>query len=358
MKTRTAALAWVLGGALFATTAVESTAQSPAPALAFAPDVPLVMSDGMPCIEVRIGDGKPLLFGIDTGDVNSVIDTAVAKNAGLALEALPPPTPADVLKTRVADLHVGSLDFKDRKAIVLDFAKNQMPPGMAGTLAYTFFKDRILQIDFRARRVRISEVQAGHVAMPEPSDHFSLITFGASGPPIVVASGFAVNGRAVTAQVDTLYTGALLVYTASIDKLGLAALAKTTSKEFFPYTDGGVTMKVTAADSDSFHGINLGRRLYFPTEGVHEPDSLFDATVGLGVLNDTVLTLNFHENMVSVQRLAAQDPDAAVPAHASAGVDPECPVGFNPTFARARSAADLVLEQIVPFLVRNLIGRP
>ena len=76
MKTRTAALSWVLGGALFATLAVDSRAQSQA--IAFAADVPLVMSDGMPCIEVRIGDGKPVLFGIDTGDVNSVIDTTVA----------------------------------------------------------------------------------------------------------------------------------------------------------------------------------------------------------------------------------------------------------------------------------------
>jgi hypothetical protein len=333
-------------------------AQFAAPAMEFAADVPLVMSDGMPCIEVRIGDGKPVLFGIDTGDVNSVIDSTVAKGAGLTLEALPPPVPADVLVTKVPVLHVGSLAFKERKAIVLDFAKNQMPPKMGGTLAYTFFKDRILQVDFRGRRVRISAPQAGHVALPEPSDSFSLITFGKSGPPIVVASGFGINGRAVTAQVDTLYTGSLLIYSASIDKLGLGARAKTDSKEFFPYTDGGVTMKVGSAEAETFHGLGLGRRLYFPTPGVHEPDSLFDATVGLGVLNDTVLTLNFHDNTISVQRPLAQDPEAGAPAAASAGVDPECPVGFDPTLVRVRAAADFLLEKVVPFLVKNLVGRP
>jgi hypothetical protein len=357
MKTTAAASAWILGGALFAATAVESRAQSPG-TVEFAADVPLVMVDGMPCIEIRMGEGKPLLFGIDTGDVNSVIDTAAAKDAGLVLEALPPPMPTDVLKTKVGALHVGALEFRDRRAIVLDFAKNQMPPKMAGTLAYTFFKDRILQIDFRARRVRISGLLTAHVAPPEPSDRFSLVTFGTSGPPVVVASGFSLNGRPLTAQVDTLYTGSLLVYTASVGKLGLGALARTDSKEFFPYTDGGVTMKVSSADAGAFHGVTLGRRIYFPTEGVHEPDGLFDATVGLGVLGDTVLTLNFHENTVSLQRPAARQAEAAAPAPASAGVDPECPVGFNPTFARAGSAADLILQQLVPFLVRNFIGRP
>jgi Aspartyl protease len=350
MKTRTTTLAWVIAATVFA------TAVAGAPAMEFAADVPLVMSDGMPCIEVRIGDGKPVLFGIDTGDVNSVIDTTVAKAAGLTLEAIPPPVPADVLMTKVAVLHVGSLEFRDRKAIVVDFVKNQMPPKMGGTLAYTFFKDRILQIDFRGRRVRISAPLTGHVALPEPSDSFSLITFGKSGPPIVVASGFGINGKAVTAQVDTLYTGSLLIYTASIDKLGLGAQAKTDSKEFFPYTDGGVTMRVSSADAETFHGLGFGHRLYFPTPGVHEPDSLFDATVGLGVLNDTVLTLNFHEHTISVQRPAAQDPDA--PAANSAGVDPERPVSFDPTLVRVGAAADLLFEEVVPFLIKNFVGRP
>jgi hypothetical protein len=355
MITRTAALSWVLGGALFATTAaVKSRAGSAAPAIEFAVDLPLVLSDGMPCIEVRIGDGPPVLFAIDTGDVTSVIDAPVAKGAALAVT--PYPGHAEYSVAQVPDLHVGTLEFKGPKFLVQDFSKGGMIPKTAGSLAYSFFKDRILQVDFHAKKVRISAPLTGHVALPEPNDHFSLITFSKVGPPIVVASGFSVNGKPVTAQVDTLYAGSLLVYSASIDKLGLGSEAKTELKEFFPYTDGGVNMKVSAAAMEKFHGLSLGRRLYFPTPGVHEPDGLFDATVGMGVLGDTILTLNFHEGTISVQRLAAMDPDTGG-ATSSSGVDRERPASFNPTLARVEGATDFMLGTVLPFLAANFVGR-
>jgi hypothetical protein len=355
-STRSAAVVWVLGALLAPVLSSQARADSPVPPIEFAADLPLVMADGMPCIEVRVGDGSPVLFGIDTGDVNSVIDTRVAKAAGLKLVALPPPVSADIYKAVVPELHMGPLSFAGRTAVVMDFVKNQLPPKMGGTLAYTFFKDRILQVDFHNRRVRISAVLTSPVALPGTTDRFSLITFGKSGPPIVVASGFGINGRPITAQVDTLYTGSLLIYSASVEKLGLGAPARTGTTEFFPFTDGGVNMKVTVAESETFHGIDLERRLYFPTPGVHEPDSLFDATVGLGILNDTVLTLDFHDGTLSVQGFAAQDPATGKASSASSA--PECPIRIDPTVRRTWTLAEFALEEALPFIFRNFVGRP
>ena len=352
---RSAVLVWVLG-ALFAPV-LSSNALADSP-IAYAADVPLVMADGMPCVEVRVGNGAPVLFGIDTGDVNSVVDTHLAQAAGLKLEALPPSDPADIYKTTVPEMHIGPLSFARPVVLVMDFVKYKLPPKMAGTLAYTLFKDRILQVDFHSRRVRISAVLTGPATLPGQTDRFSLITFGKDGPPIVVADGFGINGRPVTAQVDTLYAGSLLIYSASVDKLGLGAAAKTGATEFFPFTDGGVTMKVTTAQSESFHGIDVGRKLYFPTPGVHEPDSLFDATVGLGVLSDTVLTLNFHDGTLSVQGFASQDPDSGTGRTASMDSDGGCAAGGNPTLMRICSSATFVVGTVMPFLFRTLAGRP
>jgi hypothetical protein len=135
-------------------------------------------------------------------------------------------------------------------------------------------------------------------------DKFSLITFGKQGPPIVVARGFEIEGKSVTAQVDTMYTGSLLVYTASTEKLGLAESAKSMVTREFLLTDGGVKMKEAPAKRESFHGLTLAGptpKVYFPTEGVHEPDGLFDATVGLEVFAGKIVTLNFHDDTISVR---------------------------------------------------------
>jgi hypothetical protein len=62
-------------------------------------------------------------------------------------------------------------------------------------------------------------------------------------------------------------------------------------------------MKVAPAKQESFRGLALGGakpQVYVPTEGVHEPDGLFDATVGLAAFEGKVVTLNFHDKTISV----------------------------------------------------------
>jgi hypothetical protein len=285
------------------------TAQAPPPASAtgivFAADVPLIESSGIPCVEVRLGDGPALLFGIDTGNVNTTVDTKTAKSGGFEMTAYPPPVPEGFYKASIPPLHLGAVTVAGRHALAFDYAANKMPAALAGTIAYTAFKDRIVQIDFAARRVRISDIVADPVSMPGPRDSFSLVNFGNHGPPIVVAHGFELNGKPVSAQVDTMYTGSFLVYSASVPKLGLESSAKTQVTEFFPITDGGVNMKVAEARSESFNGTDIGGsrpRVYFPTPGVHEPDGLFDATVGVALFRGAVLTMDFHGNTISVRK--------------------------------------------------------
>jgi hypothetical protein len=275
----------------------------------FAAEVPLLDCDGIPCVEGRIGEGKVLKLGIDMGDVDSVVDTAVAEAAGLKpTEALPAGAPAGIFRTAIASVSVGTVKLTNVPAISMglgNMISQKQAPQVDGTLAYTAFKDRILQLDFVAHKLRISETLAGPAVCGGACDKISLIHFGNDGPAIVVAEGFELNGKKVTAQVDTMYTGSLLIYTKSIEKLGLTEAAKTERTRDFPLTDGGVKMLEAPSAKESFHGTVLGVKttaLYFPTPDVHEPDGLFDATVGLELFYGTVLTLNFHDMTIGVEK--------------------------------------------------------
>jgi len=272
----------------------------------FLAEVPLLDCDGTPCVEARIGDGKTVRLGIDTGNVDSVVDSKVAEAAGLKPSEPPKPgAPSGMFRT-VMTVHVGALTLANVSAIGMDLSdmiSQKQMPHVGGTLAYTAFKDRIRQLDFGAHKLRVSEVLTGPVKCTGACDTMALITFGKDGPPILVADGFEINGASVAAQVDTMYTGSLLVYTASIEKLSLSGAAQTTDVRLFPLTDGGVNMKVAEAQHEGFRGIILakeGAKVYFPTETVHEPDGLFDATVGLELFRDAVLTLDFHDMTIGV----------------------------------------------------------
>jgi len=295
--------------------AIPTAAQSTSAAyngVKFLTEVPLLDCKGTPCIEARIGDGPPLKFVIDTGNVDSVIDFKTMKSADLKPLHPPKPggAPVELIPSQIPTLHIGSMALTQVLVVgmALDemIAQNQMPDA-AGTLAYPAFKDRIIQLDFVANKFRISGVLTSPIKCSGKCDTISLITFGNEGPPIVVADGFEINTEKVTAQLDTMFTGSMLVYNASIDKLSLSGAASTTDTRMFPLTDGGVNMRVADAQEEGFQGLTLakeGAKVYFPTEAVHEPDGLFDATVGLELFRDTVLTLDFHDMTLSLNKPA------------------------------------------------------
>jgi hypothetical protein len=275
----------------------------------FATEVPLLDCNGMPCVEARMGSGPNLKMGIDTGNVDSVLDASYAEAAGLKPTApMPAGAPSGMFRTTIPSISVGNAKLTNVGTLALSLtemiSQNQMPH-VDGTLAYTAFKDRILQIDFVGRKVRISEVLTAPTECTGACDKISLIKFGKEGPPIVLADGFEINGKKVSAQIDTMYSGTFLVYTASIEKLQLTDAAKTTKSRDFPFTDGGVKMKEAPADKETFRGLTLSGPaplVYFPTADVHEPDGLFDATVGLELFYKAALTLNFHDMTISVEK--------------------------------------------------------
>jgi hypothetical protein len=135
----------------------------------------------------------------------------------------------------------------------------------------------MLELDFIHHQVRISKVKhAVTECTPASCDTFSLINFNPSRPPVVVAQGFEVNGHRVSAQIDTMYTGSVLIYSGAIQKTELEGKAKTSRQRDFPFTDGGVKMKEADAVSETFHNLEFSSHtVYFPTPGVHEPDNRF-----------------------------------------------------------------------------------
>lgn len=262
---------------------------------------------GMICIPVTLADGKSHLLLLDTGNVNSWLLANTARAMGLKLEPIEQDGKVLPGLYRLGELKV-SLQGQELAGRFLALSREQtgeLPPEVEGALAYTLFKDKILQIDYAHLTLRMpASPPAGSSGS---AGELKLITFGRQGPPIVVGSGFTVNGHAIHAQIDTCYTGTLLVYTQAIAALGLERAAVQGRPKYFPYTDGGVNMNETTADSVGFGSYVLSARpapLYFPgTSGnpVHQPDGLFEATVGNALFVHSVLTLDFHSMKVSVQ---------------------------------------------------------
>ena len=268
-------------------------------ATAFSTDVAFENCDGLICINVALDGAKPRRMLFDTGNVNQVIVAETARDAGWVLD----PVQKDG-QTVPGIYHAGdhrvAFGKVDAKATFFAFDRARLgdyvPPG-EGALTYTFFKDRVVQIDYPHHRLRISDV----ITTPAPARRdgvgsLKLITFGEHGSPVLIGSPFMLNGKALRAQIDTCYTGTMLVYDAAVANLDLTKQGKP---EFFRYTDGGVPMLAASAQS-----IGLGAQiiaksptLYFVGDGrnrVHQPEGFFEGRVGNALFAHSVVTLDFH----------------------------------------------------------------
>jgi predicted aspartyl protease len=287
----------LLGVALIGAHADLATAQEPILAT-----TPMLECSGLPCVDVNISGTAHLKMLIDTGNQTSMLDKATAEKLGLPLKpALGPdgkPYPGYSIAT-VKNVQLGSIPLGDIKFLVADFQpdiKSGTFPVADGTLTYTAFRDRILQLNYKERVIGVSEVLTTDTRCPNFYGTVTHPTFGKNGPPIVVTTGFNVNGKPVTVQIDTLYTGSMLIYPTSVEKLGLPAQENSAKRRNFPFTDGGVEMIEGRAATESFGTTVLKQdsTLYFATPKVHAPDGMFDGTVGHELFTGHVLTFDFH----------------------------------------------------------------
>jgi hypothetical protein len=292
MRERLTRMAFGFAMAALASTGAGATTQ-----------VDLIDCSGLPGVTVELGTNKPVKLLLDTGNATSVLNLNDAKSLGLTLtpyksrdgKVIP-----DYFTTTVKNASLGALGLTHLTFLVVDLNKaieEGTFPAAAGTICYTALKDRVITIDYLHQKLQISEAGAD-VAPPKTAGTLSFPTFGHRGPAIVTATGFLVNGQPVTVQIDTLFSGTMLIYSTSVDKLQLATEAHSTKIQKFPFTDGGVDMIEGKARAESFADKELVSEapLYFATEKVHQPDGMFDGTVGQALFNGRSVTLDFHTN--------------------------------------------------------------
>lgn len=293
------AIVTLVAGSVWSSQAQESTSPNRAAALSTG-----ILSDcsGIPCVDVAVENGKHLRLAIDTGNPTSFLTAKAASSLILKQEPVLGKDGKPVsgfTSAVVPSVLLGSGSLGDLKFAVFDLSASIQKstfPGVDGTLVYGAFRNRILQLDHREHMIGYSApLPAAEPCPVAECGKISLITFGKNGPPIVTATGFTVNGKPLQVQVDTMYSGTLLVYPTSVEKLGLQTQSGSKQTRYFSFTDEGVDMFEAKGVDEGFAGKTLLRdvAVYFAGPKVHLPDGLFDGTVGAQLFADHRVTMDF-----------------------------------------------------------------
>jgi hypothetical protein len=272
-----------------------------APMLAQSPktvELPLLDCSGLPCVDMGTGRGQTLRMVLDLGARNAYLDVKAAQKLGLQTSADSP-----VQQTTVAGAHLGDLALGDFPFMVLDTTpdattkKVQSKPLPAdGALTFGAFQNRMLQIDFARHVARVSEPLNDALPCPRTCSDLVAKHFGKFGPVTLTVHGFEVNGQAVDAQIDSLFTGTILIYPSALDRLGIKKLSKSKQKEAFPYAQDGLQLARADGVTEGFRGAVLlhDAPVYFWAEKDEAPSATqFDATVGTALLSQGSVTFDF-----------------------------------------------------------------
>ncbi len=269
-------------------------------------ELPLLDCSGLPCVEMSTASGKTLRLLIDLAEPNSYLDSTAAQRLGVGLAPLQGTGDSaqnQVQQTTVASAKLGDLPMGDFPFMVLDVSEQGVKPGQSaqpfpadGALAFRAFQNRLLQIDYAHHVVHLSEPEDTPQACPHNCTALIVKHAGTYGPVTLTAEGFTLNNTPVDAQIDTLFTGTMLVYPGSIQKLDLKKASKAKPKEVFPYLQGGVKLARFDGAAEGFRDVTLApdAALYFFTTDDNAPPAVpYDVTVGSGLLSHAMVSFDF-----------------------------------------------------------------
>jgi hypothetical protein len=279
---------------------------APAPQPRFV-EVPLQVCGSLPCVQMSTQSGKTLMLVLDLGEPNSYLDAKAAQSLSAEVKPMKSEGAADIAQvqqTVVPGAKIGDLPMGDFPFTVLDTSPSpdqlnakQIPPFPAdGVLAFRAFQNRIVAIDYAGHKIRISEPLDNEQPCPHACTDLVVRHVGKYGPVTLTTDGFAVNGHAVTAQIDTMFPGTMLIYQDFVNELGLKKMAKAKQKQFFPFLLGGVKLAQAEGATESYNGTLLGSDMplfFFDKEDAHEDPANFNATVGSGIFQSGTAVFDF-----------------------------------------------------------------
>lgn len=272
-------------------------------------DVPFVFHRNQILLEIDVNSAGPFTVLLDTGGNPSLFDLKSALDAGLTVDTtrFGEAEGAGSEQVRIYALELSGVEIGDRgvgpiDAVAMDLSRisDRLGRQLHGVLGYSFLRDRIVQIDYPRRRLRVAAEGSSDPTTVGPSRggqslEIALILDGSD--PIL--SDFMVNGSPLSVTLDTGSSLVLELYGAdAAESVGLHASEGDSVSVHG--ARGEDWRSVTVADS-----LRLGPFLVRDAEVavVHVGEEQEqDGNLGNGFLRDFVLTLDYVNGRLRLER--------------------------------------------------------
>jgi len=269
-------------------------------------EVPFEFVHNQIVVTVKIAGKGPYRMLVDTDTDPSAIDLATAKELGLAVDARSYAatgggTGAQTVQlTRLPSVELGTIFAKDVSAGAIDLKKvsAKLEQPINGVLGYAFLKDRIIQIDYAAAKLRFfaESPYAGIQNQPNTVNKIAMSFRYDNG--VLIDSVF-INGQKLKATLDTGSSGTFALTPEGAATLGLEDQAQDGSLEKSVGYNGEYESKSGVLKSVRIGRLSLeSAPASFWPAGTGHDKAKFQVNIGNGFFKDYLVTFDFRGKMV------------------------------------------------------------
>lgn len=273
-------------------------------------EVPFELIANQIVVEVKIAGKGPFSMLLDTDTNPSAIDLATAQALGLSIGAKGYPATgggtdaAVVYAVRLPAVEMGDLSAKEVAAGAIDLSKlaGKMGRPIHGVLGYSFLKDRIVQIDYPASKLRfyVESPYPGIQNAPNMVNRVALV-FRYDGE--VLIDTVFINGQKMRATLDTGSSSTFVLTPEAVTMLALEKeLENAQTGESVGY-NGAYQSKMGVLKS-----VRIGRlsadsaQANFWLPGTGHDKKKFQVNIGNGFMKDYVVTFDFRARVVVFEK--------------------------------------------------------
>jgi hypothetical protein len=266
-------------------------------------------------LRVMLNGQGPFSFILDTGTRGTAIDLRLARDLGLPLgtQAASQGVGAGRFVARATtfvELSVGSIVVRRLDAAVFDLSGVSRTLGrpLHGVLGFSFLDSRITQIDYFKRRIRFySESPFPPNVQRNDAKSISFPMKFRANSVLPVLEDCHVNGLRLALTFDTGSSLGLVLFPRSIERLGLAELARNGIPMDAAGYLGEARLTKGWVKSVVLKTIDLGAvETAYVRKGFadDEDPERRGGSVGNAILQDFVLTLDYSARLVTLQSTA------------------------------------------------------
>jgi predicted aspartyl protease len=274
-------------------------------------EVPFEFVRNQIVVQVKMAGKGPFNMLFDTDTDPSAIDLATARELGLKLgskgyQGTGGGTETNlVYPTNIPAVDVGGVTAKEVFAAAIDLTKlsGKLGKPIHGVLGYSFLKNRIFQIDYRASKIRFyaESPYPGIQNSPNTADR-TVVAFRYENE-VLVDSVF-VNGQKMRATLDTGGSNTFALTPEGTTMLGLEEEARNAKVEISAGYNGQFESKTGTLKS-----VRIGRlsvdspTVSFWSAGTGHDKKKYQLSVGNGFFKDYLVTFDFRAKVVVFERV-------------------------------------------------------